>query len=232
VLAGAALRVVPSPYVARGFEAAFPELPVRVVPHGLDILSLTSGANLTKRTWDGELRLAYAGAILGQKGLHVLLQALALLPGRRLSLRAMGGFWGAAGYHREIRAMVQADPRVQLMGELSSKEVFAELSQCDLFCLPSLMPESFSLVHVESAAAGLPALVSDRGAPADRVRKSGAGLAVEAGSPVAWAKAIASVLDRPEVLQEWRTGLELPFRIEEEAFFYESLWRSVRRNAS
>lgn len=232
ILEAAAERVVPSGYVARGFQAAYPGLPVRVVPHGLDMVSLSGGANHPARTWDGELRLAYAGAILHQKGLHVLLQALALLPGRRLSLRAMGGFWGDTGYHQEIRAMAKADPRVQLTGELPAREVFAQLSQSDLFCLPSLMPEPFSLVHIESAAAGIPALVSNRGAPADRVAKSKAGIAVDAESPQAWAQAIASVLDRPGLLQEWRRGLELPFRVEEEAFFYESLWRRIRRNAS
>jgi len=89
------------------------------------------------------------------------------------------------------------------------------------------VPESFSLVLNEAAAAGVPALVSDLGAPAERVSASESGMVLHAGDVNAWAKALAEVVARPEIINSWRERIPLPLRIEEEAFFYETLYRRI-----
>jgi glycosyltransferase involved in cell wall biosynthesis len=97
----------------------------------------------------------------------------------------------------------------------------------DLLCLPSLVPESFSLVVHEAAAAGVPALVSDLGAPAEAIARSGAGAVVPAGAVAAWTQALHDWATQPERQAAWRRAVRLPMRIEEEAFLYESLYRSA-----
>lgn len=230
LLAGAAERVTPSEFVARRYRESFPALAFRVIPHGIDLLALAAGAaESVHREPGAPLRLAHAGVLIPQKGLAVLLRALALLPGRRIELTALGAPHGDPGYHREVRALAAADPRVELLGALDATQVFARFRRADLLCLPSQIAESYSLVLYEAAAAGTPALVSDLGAPAERVAETGAGRVVSHADPRAWADAIASVLDAPELLASWRERLPLPLRVEEEAFFYESLYRRARR---
>ena len=73
----------------------------------------------------------------------------------------------------------------------------------------------------------MPALVSDLGAPADRVRRNGGGRAITVGDVDAWAQAIEEIASHPEQLTTWRQELTLPSRLEEEAFFYESLYRRM-----
>jgi glycosyltransferase involved in cell wall biosynthesis len=231
LIAAAAERVAPSQYVARRYRDSFPEAAFRVVAHGIDLLALKgSGTRSAAQPAPHGLRLAYVGGIIPQKGLDVLLRALALLPGRDLSLTVIGGFHGNSGYHQEVRSLAAADPRVVLAGQLPAAQVFAALESVDLLCLPSVVPESYSLVLHESAAAGVPALVSDLGAPADFVAQSGGGRVVANGEPLAWAAAIASALDEPAAVRDWRRALALPPRVEEEAFFYESLYRRARRH--
>ena len=230
LLAAAAERVAPSAYVAARYRDSFPHLQFKVVPHGIDLTALFKGFRLDQiRDRPPGLKLAFIGAIVPQKGLHVLLRALALLPGHDLSLKVIGGFYGNPGYHREIRALAAADPRVQLLGALPSAQVFRALHQADLLCLPSQVPESFSLVHQESTAAGVPALVTELGAPAQRVAESGGGRVVAPADPRAWADAIEAVIERPALLREWKDVLPLPLRLEEEAFFYDLLLRRARR---
>jgi glycosyltransferase involved in cell wall biosynthesis len=232
VLAGAIDRVVPSKYVAARYRESFPELDFKVIPHGIDLLALAKGSPPAPgEARAPELKLAFVGAVVPQKGLHVLLRALALLPGRDVSLKVIGGFYGNSGYHGEIRALAAADARVELAGALPAAEVFRAMHMADLLCLPSQVPESFSLVHLEAAAAGVPALVSRLGAPAERVAETGSGVSVPAADPQAWADAIASVLDQPALLARWKAALPLPLRVEEEAFFYDSLLRRARRQA-
>jgi len=91
-----------------------------------------------------------------------------------------------------------------------------------------VVPESFSLVLHESAAANVPALVSDLGAPAELVRAHACGRAIQAGNPQAWAAAIQDLVDAPNTLADWRRNLFLPLRIEEEAFFIESVYQRLR----
>jgi glycosyltransferase involved in cell wall biosynthesis len=230
LIAAAADRVAPSGYVAQRYRESFPGVPFKVIPHGIDLLALAvAAAQAPPSNGSHGLRLAYVGGIIPQKGLDVLLRALALLPGRDLHLKVEGGFNGNPGYHREVRALAAADARVELIGALPAAGVFAALQAVDLLCLPSLVPETYSLVLHESAAVGVPALVSDLGAPAERVTEMGGGLVVANGEPRAWAAAIESVLEQPALLQSWRDTLALPPRVEEEAFFYESLYRRARR---
>jgi glycosyltransferase involved in cell wall biosynthesis len=229
LLAGAAERVTPSDFVARRYRHSFPALAFRVIPHGIDLLALAVGAAPAPRDPDGPLRLVHAGVLIPQKGLSVLLRALALLPGRPVTLTALGAPLGDPGYHREVRRLVQADSRVELLGALEAAQVFAHFRQADVLCVPSQISESYSLVLYEAAAAGVPALVSDLGAPAERVADTGAGRVVAHADPQAWAGAIASVLESRDVLASWRQRLPLPLRVEEEAFLYESLYRRARR---
>jgi glycosyltransferase involved in cell wall biosynthesis len=230
LITAAAERAAPSGYVAERYRESFPAVPFRVIPHGIDLIALAGAAPKDAvHPVPGALRLAYVGGVIPQKGLDVLLRALALLPGRDLSLKVIGGFHGNPGFHREVRSMAAADPRVSLIGALAASEVFAALKEVDLLCLPSLVPETYSLALHESAAVGVPAIVSDLGAPAERVAQWGSGLVVANGEPRAWAAAIQSVLDQPVLLQQWKDALPLPLRVEEEAFFYESLYRCARR---
>ena len=48
-----------------------------------------------------------------------------------------------------------------------------------------------------------------------------------AGDVNAWAQALTEILEVPDTLPSWRTGMRLPYRVEEEAFFYESLYRQA-----
>ena len=85
LLQGAIERVAPSEYVAEFFRASFPELPLRVIPHGIDFLALMgNGQSVVHAHEDlapeAPITLGYVGAIVAQKGLHILLQALQRVP--------------------------------------------------------------------------------------------------------------------------------------------------------
>ena len=224
-------RVAPSNYVASRLREAFPGMDFRVLAHGIDMLALAGAATqVHAQRGHGQLKLAFVGTIIPQKGLDVLLKALALMPSRDLRLKVIGGFHGGPTYHDQVRTLAAADPRVELLGQMDAPDVFACLEEVDLLCLPSIVPESYSLVLHEACAAGVPALVSNLGAPADHVASYGSGRAVAVGNPAAWADAIAAVAESPETLQQLRQKLPVPLRVEEEAFFYESLYRRLRRD--
>ena len=226
VLAYAGSRVVPSQHVAQRYRAAFPDLRFDVIAHGIDLLAL--GAVAARPAAEARpLTLGFVGSLVAAKGLDVLLRALARLPGVPLRLKVAGGFHGDMVYQDELRALAAADARVELLGMLEPAAVAAQMRGLDLLCLPSRVPESFSLVVHEAAALGVPALVGHLGAPAEAIARSGAGQVVRAGDEAAWAAALRACVDDPQRLAAWRRALPLPQRIEEEAFLYEGLYRQA-----
>ncbi|WP_270174895.1 MULTISPECIES: glycosyltransferase [unclassified Diaphorobacter] len=228
-LTAAGERVVPSEYVGKQLQSSFPGLDFRVVPHGIDLLAFKPDVKVPVTPGGGEsaITFGYLGSIVKAKGLDTLLKAFRRVSGSGLRLRVVGGFYGDTGYHQEIRKLAEADERVELVGQVHPDAVPHELALFDVLCLPSRVPETFSLSVSEAAVAGVPALVSDLGAPAERVRKVGGGRVLPVDDVDAWASAMTDVVRSPTQLCAWQRMLPLPLRVEEEAFFYESLYRRL-----
>lgn len=229
VLDAAGARIAPSEYVADCYRKAYPGITIQVIPHGIDLLALSAVQPRQDSSANGPIRLIYIGSIVRPKGLDVLLRALALLPDVDLELRVVGGFYGDALYQKEIRHLLSNDPRVTLCGVLEADDVFSALTQSDVLCLPSKVPETFSLALHESAAAGVPMLVSDLGAPARQVASSECGWVLPSGNSKAWADALRALSADRSLISDWKQKLFLPLRIEEEAFFINSLYLRLQK---
>lgn len=223
LLGYASARVVPSRHVQQRYREAFPEQHFDVIGHGVNLLEIERARPVNPLS--RPLTLGFIGSVIQPKGLHVLLRALARRPQLPLRLRVAGGFYGDESYQAEVRSLAAADPRVELLGHFSAEQVAGLIYQIDLLCLPSLVPESFSLVVHECAAAGVPSLVSDLGAPAQAITRDGAGRVLPAGDVEAWAIALQEWATNPAIRTGWRQAVRLPMRIEEEAFLYEALYR-------
>lgn len=229
LLAAASVRVAPSEFVARRYREAFADCDVRVIPHGIDLLALADHhvAKLEPSKNSKKLTLGYVGAIIPQKGLDMLLRALALVPELGIELKVIGGFYGAPAYHNDVLALGRSDPRVEFLGHLEADKVLQAIQQLDLLCLPSRVPETFSLALHEAAALGVPALVSNLGAPGDQVGANGGGQVLAFDDVQAWADALGAVAKNPEKIKHWQAKLPLPLRVEEEGFYYDSLYRTL-----
>ena len=206
-LTSASERVAPSDYVADTLGSIFPGLPFRVIPHGV---SMTGRFRVHVPDNGGEgrpLRFGYIGTIIEHKGLMVLLQAFRQVPSRHISLIVFGGSFGDSDDARAVRELSALDNRIEIRGELPHEALCNELLTLDVLCLPSQVPETFSMIFHEAKAAGVPALVSDLGAPAADVLNSGAGLAIRADDVVAWRDAIALVADNPHLPAKWSKAL-------------------------
>ncbi len=232
ILLAAGARIAPSEYVAKRYRDAFPGVDIQVIPHGIDLLAMSSAADTRVPQADAPLKLIYIGSIIPQKGLDVLIKAIALLPRANVELKVVGGFYGDSVYQQSVRQLADGDRRIQFCGVLDAGDVYLALGQADLLCLPSKVPESFSLVLHESAAAGVPMLVSDLGAPAQQVAENGCGLVLLCADVKAWADALSLVEGERSLLVEWKNRLFLPLRIEEEAFFMNSLYLRLQKSAA
>ncbi|HEU0246705.1 MAG TPA: glycosyltransferase family 4 protein [Gaiellaceae bacterium] len=97
--------------------------------------------------------VVYFGKLLFNKGVHVLLEALAGVDGARAVIVGFGD------YRAELEGM--ADPATTLFtGPLEHRHLVHLLALADTCVVPSIFPEAFGMVAAEAAAAGCPPLVA------------------------------------------------------------------------
>lgn len=130
----------------------------------------------------------YFGKLIENKGVHVLLEALAGLDARavvvgfgdyRAELEALAPPWGAAGARSSGRASPATPPapRILFTGPLEHRHLVHLLPLCDAAVVPSIFPEAFGMVAAEAAAAGVLPIVADHSGLAEVA----AGIAAELG---------------------------------------------------
>lgn len=183
---------------------------VPIVPNGIDLDRFAPG----QRRPDGRARFGlgpeplvlYLGRLTRDKGIHRLLDAVAVLPERTPASVLVGG---TGPEEAAVRDRIRTDPRlarrVRFAGLVPEEEKAAFLAQGDLFVLPSISDTS-SVAVLEAMASGLPCLVTDVGGPKMLVEDGVSGRVVPAEPPEALAAALAELVGAPETLARLRRG--------------------------
>ncbi|HEY0202971.1 MAG TPA: glycosyltransferase [Acetobacteraceae bacterium] len=193
----AARVIVPSEAAATAFTAAGGrEALVHVIPNGMDLVR----DPLPPQALRGQLGLP-PGPLIGVfsrlapwKGQHVVLQALARLPGVHCIL-AGDALFGEHAYARTLHELTRdlgiAD-RVQFLGQRS--DVPRLMQACDAVIHSSVDPEPFGRTLIEAMLMRVPLIASDTGAPSEILEGGAAGTLVPPGDVSALAAAVAAVL--------------------------------------
>ena len=106
---------------------------------------------------------------------------------------AMNRLVSEAGVSDRFRFLPNINDRQQL---------FAEIDRNDVFCLPSISGETFSMAGLEAMSRARPLLTSDYGPMPEMVAEGVTGFTVSAGDREAWAGAICRLAGMRERLPE------------------------------
>ena len=155
----------------------------------------------------GVLQLVSVGRLVGWKGLDVVIEALAGLPGHVHYLVV-----GDGPERANLQALAEARglrARVRFVGAAAHHELPVLLSNSDLFVQPSKGEEAFGISVVEAMACGLPVLASANGGLPEIVLDGLTGRLLPPGDVAAWRAALVSIAAAPDVLRQWgRRGRE------------------------
>lgn len=151
--------------------------------------------------------VGYMGRLVEEKGLFVLLDALAQMPGDwRLQMLGGGPLEQDLRAHTEQRGIAG---RVRFDAQIPSTEVPPYYHQLDVLALPSLTrpnwKEQFGRVLVEAMASGVPVVGSDSGAIPGVI--GDAGLIVPEGDAMRLVEALCLLRDDPVLYGRlWQAG--------------------------
>lgn len=156
------------------------------------------------------LRLGSWGQLSHAKGTDLLFEALAGLgPTEPIELVLAGGE-PREGYVEDLRARFPA-ARVRFEGPFDARELDRHpVSAVHAMVSAPRAAESFGLVLDEARALGLPALLSDQGALAERGGEARGALLFTHGSADALRAALRRLLREPQLLETLRRALPAP----------------------
>ncbi|WP_158243245.1 glycosyltransferase family 4 protein [Acidimangrovimonas sediminis] len=107
-----------------------------------------------------DMDFAYIGRLGAEKGVDLLIEAVAELPGTTLSII------GSGSLEPQLRERVEAleiSDRVHFLGRMEAKEINAALNRHKVMVAPSRYDEPFGTVALEGQAAGCRVVVSSGG---------------------------------------------------------------------
>jgi phosphatidylinositol alpha-mannosyltransferase len=150
-------------------------------------IDLAPYSAVTRR--DGGSAILFVGRLEPRKGVLLLIEALARLPGAKLIVCGDGPQRGAAEALARAKGVA-----VRFTGALDDAGKLAFYGEADVLCAPSPYGESYGLVIAEAMAAGLPVVAGANDGYRAVLDGDGAAGLCEPGSVPALAERLAEVL--------------------------------------
>lgn len=189
---GSALVLVPSQYLKKIFEGnGFLSDQIKVLP-----LGVRKPAETFERVKKEEhvACFGFVGNVLPTKGLHVLLAAFQEVD-KNISLKIFGRYDIDQAYTNKIMSIKGNNERIEFLGRFDPENRDVIYSSLDCLVIPSIVPESFSLVAREALIRKIPVIASDIGALNEIVVSGKNGLLVKPNSVTDLTQAINSILN-------------------------------------
>ncbi|WP_084760579.1 glycosyltransferase [Cohnella panacarvi] len=225
LLRSASRIVSPSTFLASVFRSHLPDMQVDVIHHGMNLENI----RVNERSYQpgDSLTLFYGGTLVPHKGVHLILQAMSLIPSDRLKLRIYGS--GPEEYVRKLEHAASLDGRVEMLGVYTANDIPNIYQQVDVAVIPSIWYENHPLALQEALASQVPAIATNVGGMAEKVIDGYNGLAFRIGDPSHLAERITELLDNPAMLNVFKANMKqtrFP-AVEQEAAAYERIYYSI-----
>jgi len=161
--------------------------------------------------------IVFSGRLCADKGVHVLLEALALVdchavPRQRVTL--IGG-WIDESYWQQLQplaAHVPASLAVTFTGQLSRQQAITTAREHGIFVFPVLWAEPFSIALLEAMAAGMAVIATATGGSPELLVHGENALVVPPNDPHALAHALQQLLTDNVLRQRLRMGAQATAR--------------------
>jgi glycosyltransferase involved in cell wall biosynthesis len=149
-------------------------------------------------------RLLFCGALVPDKGLHLLIEAFARLrqtfPHLQLEVFGSASLWSRQEY-LDTTALAAALPGLVFHGRRSQREIVQGLQRCGVCVVPSIWFDPYPLTSLEAQACGAPVVAFRMGGLPEGIVAGETGVVVDEVSSDALAAALATLLRDPQRLQ-------------------------------
>lgn len=142
--------------------------------------------------WNARRGGLFIGRLSPEKGLHILAQAVSLLPSVQIDVYGKG----------PLQEFVEHTPGLRYRGFHDAPALQQHMCNASYLVMPSTGVESFGLVAIEAFASGTPVIASRHGGLKEIIVQGSTGLLVPPGDAHALTQAIAYAEAHPEKMLE------------------------------
>lgn len=214
---------------------------IEVIGHGLHL----DGHEMRRSSQPGQpFTIGYFGRIAAEKGLHLLVEAFALLceePGMPPIRLRLAGYKSAGDepyfdtLQQRIRELGLTD-RFEYVGEPDRAGKIKFLHSLDVMALPTIYRESKGLAALEALANGVPLVAVRHGMFPELIQHTGGGLLCEPNNPADMAAKLRDLITNPALAAEFgRRGREAilsHYSADQMARKHRELYRRLGRTAA
>ena len=168
------------------------------------------------------LVIGFCGRLEKEKGVEILLQAIALCKNKNIKCLIAGN----GTLEAEIKQISQNGGNIQYVGFQENIQKF--IAQTDIGVTPSLVEEAFGLANLEFMMQGKPVITTSNGAQPEYITHNKNGILIEPNNPQALAYYIDYLTENPEKRME--LGKNALQTFEEELnyeIFYEKMLKII-----
>jgi glycosyltransferase involved in cell wall biosynthesis len=202
-LACAARGIVLGESVRGVFGGFIRDRDIRVIPNGLELDGWDAAAWSEPRERDSTFRIAYVSNLYEDKGIHVMIEALATIRQRVPMVQAtFAGDWLDLGYRDRCLALVEhlgLDDVVHFAGRVDLAGKQALFARAHLAVFVPVKPEGLPWVVLEAMAAGLPVIGTAQGTMAEVIVDGETGIIVPTGDSDALARTVIEIAHTPDL---------------------------------
>lgn len=172
------------------------------------------------------LKICFIGRQNREKGLHILLEALSLVPNQKVQLHLFGKTFPGL-LEKEISYMKAKGYEICQHGETPHQVMLDELKKMDVLCLPTPGKEMAPLVIQEAFAFGVPVIGSDLGGITDAITEGTNGLLFGHSNAIDLASKINILIENPRLLKQMKKATVNSLIKAETAHMHIKLYREL-----
>ena len=173
------------------------------------------------------VRFCYFGSVLPHKGLHLLIEAFKSLPEGKAHLTLYGSRnpWTETTYDR-LREEARGYS-VEFRDPFRREALSEALKDQDVVVLPSIWPETFSLMIREANMVGLPVIASKIGAIPEALQDGVNGLLFEPGNAMDLKRCMVRFIEEPELFRQMASKMPEVETIETHALKMIEIYKGI-----
>ena len=153
---------------------------------------------------DNSLKLVFWGRCNPQKGIHIVINALLMLPKDfPITLDIYGPNWENNQYSKNLITKVNSDMRIKVCGNLPNNQILEKLQNYDIAVIPSIWMETGPLTLLEAFAAGIPVIGTNLGGIKELLINQ-KGCFLLPPESLAWKELFVKILKNKKLIEEFK----------------------------
>jgi glycosyltransferase involved in cell wall biosynthesis len=190
------LVLAPSKFAINIFEenGFFINVKKEVLPLGIEKI------NEIKDQREDQFIILYVGQLSFHKGVHLLIEAVKNLKlgNKKIKLEIVGD----GNFKSELKKMAKNNKEIIFYNQLPFDQIKKKYQQANIVVIPSLAPETFSLVMFEAMANGKLVVASKIGALSEYIKDGENGLLFEPGNVNHLKEILEMVINQPKMIKK------------------------------